>query len=752
MKKRNSFIRICALALVLCLALAFVSCGGGIDRLRADEIARLDVYSEADYTPEDWARLSEIYQNAVDEIESLKNKKDIKAFDHEKVNDEMSKIKTGAQRAAEAKEEAEKALAEAKAAKIAALNNYNKADYRDAEWKALTDIIEKAKAEINALTDKAAVDKFDTAAVNAEAAKIKTDAELLAEEKAAATKALEDAKAAKIAALRTYHKDDYRDAEWKALTDIIEKAKAEINALTDKAAVDKFDTAAVNAEAAKIKTDAELLAEEKAAATKALEDTKAAKIAALRTYSKADYRTAEWEALTDIIEKAKAEINALTDKAAVEAYDTDAVNAATAAIKTDAELTAEEKAAEEKALAEAKAAKIAALRTYDKADYRDAEWKALTDIIEKAKAEINALTDKAAVDKFDTAAVNAEAAKIKTDAELLAEEEAARPAPSIKTSLDDGKTYSGKTLTIDVFARNWQNAKIASKVTLNGTDVAVNWDDAEKTSFTLNFTDGENVVTITATDGKKTTTVTYHVQYVKAAPSFVFSVDAFTIGCGYIVEPTVVTLDDATIDAIASYCAEEHKCDAEYVKAHLNTAHVLLYLLNEYGYTAEYNGKPDQSFYLSYVNGFDNSDNIPDNLREKLESNGFSISDDSDDSLGEFMYTWGSGWMYCVDGVFPNVGFADHYIQDGEVIRVQFTLAYGSDIGGSSAMGMGGTSDYFENAGEARDRLTKAMALAAQKRKDNTKEYSAAFDVISQFGITTAELDAATEALMAILK
>ena len=672
MKKRNSFIRICALALVLCLALAFVSCGGGIDRLRADEIARLDVYSEADYTPEDWARLSEIYQNAVDEIESLKNKKDIEAFDHEKVNYEMSKIKTGAQRAAEAKEEAEKALAEAKAAKIAALNNYNKADYRDAEWKALTDIIEKAKAEINALTDKAAVDKFDTAAVNAEAAKIKTDAELLAEEKAAATKALEDAKAAKIAALRTYHKDDYRDAEWKALTDIIEKAKAEINALTDKAAVDKFDTAAVNAEAAKIKTDAELLAEEKAAATKALEDAKAAKIAALRTYHKDDYRDAEWKALTDIIEKAKAEINALTDKAAVEAYDTDAVNAATAAIKTDDELTAEE--------------------------------------------------------------------------------EAARPAPSIKTSLDDGKTYSGKTLTIDVFARNWQNAKIASKVTLNGTDVAVNWDDAEKTSFTLNFTDGENVVTITATDGKKTTTVTYHVQYVKAAPSFVFSVDAFTIGCGYIVEPTVVTLDDATIDAIASYCAEEHKCDAEYVKAHLNTAHVLLYLLNEYGYTAEYNGKPDQSFYLSYVNGFDNSDNIPDNLREKLESNGFSISDDSDDSLGEFMYTWGSGWMYCVDGVFPNVGFADHYIQDGEVIRVQFTLAYGSDIGGSSAMGMGGTSDYFENAGEARDRLTKAMALAAQKHKDNTKEYSAAFDVISQFGITAAELDAATEALMAILK
>ena len=30
--------------------------------------------------------------------------------------------------------------------------------------------------------------------------------------------------------------------------------------------------------------------------------------------------------------------------------------------------------------------------------------------------------------------------------------------------------------------------------------------------------------------------------------------------------------------------------------------------------------------------------------------------------LGEFVITNGSGWMYSVNNVFPNVGFADTYL------------------------------------------------------------------------------------------
>ena len=55
--------------------------------------------------------------------------------------------------------------------------------------------------------------------------------------------------------------------------------------------------------------------------------------------------------------------------------------------------------------------------------------------------------------------------------------------------------------------------------------------------------------------------------------------------------------------------------------------------------------------------------------------------------LGEFVITNGSGWMYSVNNVFPNVGFADTYLSDGDIVRVQFTLGYGADIGGFGAMG-----------------------------------------------------------------
>lgn len=43
--------------------------------------------------------------------------------------------------------------------------------------------------------------------------------------------------------------------------------------------------------------------------------------------------------------------------------------------------------------------------------------------------------------------------------------------------------------------------------------------------------------------------------------------------------------------------------------------------------------------------------------------------------------------MYSVDGDFPNYGFADCYLQDGQEVRVQFTLDLGQDIGGGMALG-----------------------------------------------------------------
>lgn len=50
--------------------------------------------------------------------------------------------------------------------------------------------------------------------------------------------------------------------------------------------------------------------------------------------------------------------------------------------------------------------------------------------------------------------------------------------------------------------------------------------------------------------------------------------------------------------------------------------------------------------------------------------------------LYEFDCGQGSGWMYSVNDVFPNVGCSSYTLQAGDVIRWQYTCNYGHDIGG----------------------------------------------------------------------
>ena len=42
----------------------------------------------------------------------------------------------------------------------------------------------------------------------------------------------------------------------------------------------------------------------------------------------------------------------------------------------------------------------------------------------------------------------------------------------------------------------------------------------------------------------------------------------------------------------------------------------------------------------------------------------------------------GSGWMYKVNGWFPNYGCSSYYLTDGEVIEWVYTCDYGADVGG----------------------------------------------------------------------
>lgn len=247
-------------------------------------------------------------------------------------------------------------------------------------------------------------------------------------------------------------------------------------------------------------------------------------------------------------------------------------------------------------------------------------------------------------------------------------------APSIETSLVDGKTYKGGKLTFDLFAKDPKKNKISGKdckVTLNGLPVKINWDDNLKTSYTLNLESGKNEVVVEATAEGETTKKTYDIKYVSGTMYATISLDAEVLGEGYLIPPMKVAVNDGE-----------------------NAAYVLDRYLSENGFKYKNTGSLDSAFYLSAITGGEvtnipiTTNNIPKNIKELLKAYNYDLSNREDKlSLGEFDYTRGSGWMYCVNDVYPNVGFADYFLQDGDVLKIRYTLSLGNDIGGGYCLG-----------------------------------------------------------------
>ena len=305
-------------------------------------------------------------------------------------------------------------------------------------------------------------------------------------------------------------------------------------------------------------------------------------------------------------------------------------------------------------------------------------------------------------------------------------------------------TQKGSRRTFDVIARDADGNKLPVsdvKVTLNGAAVNPNWDDAVKTSYTLKFTEaGENTLVINAR-GKKS--LTYTINYTPAADGEVIgqavvTVEAFTLGGGYIIEPTYVDIYEGD-----------------------STANALVNLLTERGFTYSNTGSIASGFYLSEILGSQlakidvTGDSIPDGLKEVLAKKGITVSERTNSNrLGEFDYTSYSGWMYCQNNVFPNVGFSGNYLADGDVVRVQFTVGgYGADIGGGYAMG-GVSTDYYPVADK--DALTSRIAQInaeikknANYLKDNGLQtaYDNAMTVLEDLLSSQADVDAALTAL-----
>lgn len=55
-------------------------------------------------------------------------------------------------------------------------------------------------------------------------------------------------------------------------------------------------------------------------------------------------------------------------------------------------------------------------------------------------------------------------------------------------------------------------------------------------------------------------------------------------------------------------------------------------------------------------------------------------------NLYEFDCGSGSGWMYCVDGWYPNYGCSLYTLKDGQTVQWRYTCDLGKDIGGATAL------------------------------------------------------------------
>lgn len=238
--------------------------------------------------------------------------------------------------------------------------------------------------------------------------------------------------------------------------------------------------------------------------------------------------------------------------------------------------------------------------------------------------------------------------------------------------LVDGHSYTGKQLYSSNYTVSVNGMVVPAPVSQSGSKFGYS---------TYLSNEGANTITITATDADGySATRSWTVYYEEGTVTVTVSVEATTVGLGYLVPPTEVTVPGGT-DAWS----------------------IVEKVLTENGYGISGSGS-----YLSAIQRsgicsgfFIDSELMELIMADGMDENGAGLDPQpfSMDSLGEFdFYRW-SGWMYSYNGSYPGYGMNVCKPQDGSVIRVRYTLALGKDIGGfTSASGSYGVSsgNYYK--------------------------------------------------------
>ena len=255
--------------------------------------------------------------------------------------------------------------------------------------------------------------------------------------------------------------------------------------------------------------------------------------------------------------------------------------------------------------------------------------------------------------------------------------------PLIRTNLKENGIYNQATLNFDVWVTNYRGKALAysdMEVMVNGSP-ADYIGEMNRQTYSTQLRSGANTINIKITDEYQyTVRKTYTVFYQTGKGRITISLEAGTIGIPYLIKPKEIDVESG-----------------------ISLSHVLDEYLRSEGFTYTYTGDLNDGFYLAKIHkkNLIKGYKIPADLASKIrkdellfDENGFESLDD----LGEFDFCQGSGWMYSINGLYSSYGFNKAYVQDGDTVRIRFTLAYGKDIGGYETMA--GTYGVLDSYGK----------------------------------------------------
>ncbi len=234
----------------------------------------------------------------------------------------------------------------------------------------------------------------------------------------------------------------------------------------------------------------------------------------------------------------------------------------------------------------------------------------------------------------------------------------------------------------------------------------------------------------------------------------VIDCEGLTLGQGYYCEPMLLSYEQIVNIYNASH-------DDQVTVETLTAGHATLVMYELMGWEYHCTGNiPSGTIYISEIKDIDTG--VID-IPEVITNNGSNISNDNNDGnddewLGEFDYSWMSGWMITVDNFMIDVGCAgwlldgnhsSHPISDYDgthIIRWQFSLdCYGADLGIDTGWG---NEAFFPGADKGE--LTKLYAEIKDLTNwfaENPSARQAALDVLTHLDATQEEVDAAYQML-----